>query len=96
MTRRATVEGIGAIGGGVERDEHLPCTIAVIVMPWHARLIDGQLLEVRTTVSVDLGVKIREQASLEQRIVRKINTPYDMCWLILITSVSTAKSNQPA
>jgi hypothetical protein len=50
-------------------------SVAVVVVPWDTRLVDRQLLEVWTAVSVELGVEIREDASLEERVLCEVNAP---------------------
>jgi hypothetical protein len=54
----SAVEGIGAVSGGVQWNKHLSSAIAVIVVPSVTRLIDGELFEVGTAVSVDLRVEV--------------------------------------
>ena len=40
-------------------------SIAIIIMDRDTRPVDGQLFEVRASVSVKLGVKVREETALE-------------------------------
>ncbi len=49
--------------------------LLVIIFPIY-RPIDRQLMEIRTTQTVILGIHIRENPSLQQRIIRKINSRY--------------------
>jgi hypothetical protein len=58
-------------------------SVAVVVVPWDTRLVDRQLLEVWTAVSVELGVEIREDASLEERVLCEVNAPDQVTNLVL-------------
>jgi hypothetical protein len=55
-------------------DHVLPVTIPVVIVNRHSRLIDGELLKVGTSVTVDLCVEVREDAALEQRVFAKVDT----------------------
>lgn len=62
----------------------LASTIAVVIVnrgPWH---IDGQLFKVGATMTIELGIEIGEQSSLEKRIFGKINTSDNMTRLELV------------
>lgn len=39
-------------------DEHLACTVAVIIIHATARPVDGKLLKVGVAVAVELGVEV--------------------------------------
>ena len=56
-------------------DEHLAGAIPVVVVNLNTRRIDGKLFEVRASIPVELRVEVREDASLQERIFRKVNTP---------------------
>lgn len=47
-------------------------------MDGHNRTVDGQLLKVRSSVTVDLRVEVREQTALQQRVLREVNTTNNM------------------
>jgi hypothetical protein len=51
----------------------LASTIAVVVVNGDHRAIDRKLLEVGTAMAVDLGVKIGEDATLQQRVFSEVN-----------------------
>ena len=40
----------------------------------NARLVDGELLEVGSTMTIELGIEIGEQTALEERIICEIDT----------------------
>lgn len=61
----------------------LSSTVAIVVVDRHDWAVDGQLLEVGATVTVDLCVKIREDATLKQRVFCEIDTANDMSRLKL-------------
>lgn len=69
-------------------DEVLAGAVAVVVVDGHRGPVDGELLEVRAAVSVQLGVEIGEDASLEERIFGEVDAPYDVAWLELYGPVS--------
>lgn len=61
-----SLQRVGAVRIGVQRNEHLASTVTVVVVDSNARLVDGQLLKVRATIAVELGVKVAEKTSLLQ------------------------------
>jgi len=69
-------------------DEPLPRTITIIVVDGHAGLVDGDLLEVRSTVAVNLGVDIGEEATLEEGVVGEVDAADNMTWVQLSKWVS--------
>lgn len=46
-------------------NEVLASTVAVVVVDGNNRAVDGELLKVGTSVAVDLGIKVRENATLK-------------------------------
>lgn len=64
----------------------LASTIAVVVVPRDARLVDGKLLEVGATVTVQLRVEVREDAALQERVIREVDTANDVAGLELVYS----------
>ncbi len=52
------VEGIWRIGSCVEMYEVLPSSVSVVVVNINMRSVDGELLEVWSTVAVELGIEI--------------------------------------
>lgn len=79
----AVVERVGRVSSSVKRDVVLASTVTVVVVPWDARLVDGQLLEVGAAVTVQLRVKVRVDAALQKRVVGEINTTNDVAGLEL-------------
>lgn len=61
----------------------LASTVTVVVVPWDARLVDRELLEVGTVVTVQLRVKVRENAALQKRVIGEVNTTDDVAGLEL-------------
>jgi hypothetical protein len=51
-----------------------------------AGLVNGQLLEVGTTVTVQLSVEVGEKTALEERVLGEIDTADDMTGLELRVS----------
>lgn len=64
-------------------DKVLPGSITVIVMDRRQRTVDGELLKVGTTVTVELGIKVRKDTSLQQRIFGKVDTANNVARLEL-------------
>ena len=54
-------------------DKVLAGTIAVVVVDRNDGAVDGQLLEVGAAVTVQLGVEVREETALQQRIVGEVD-----------------------
>jgi hypothetical protein len=52
----------------------------------HAGLVDGDLLKVGAAVTVDLCVEVREQTSLQKRVVGEVDTSDNVADLVLQTS----------
>jgi hypothetical protein len=52
------VEGIGGVGRGVQVDEVLAGTVAVVVVDGDVGTVDGKLFEVGTAVTVELSVEV--------------------------------------
>jgi hypothetical protein len=59
------------------------CSVAVVVVNWCAGTVDGELFEVGTAVTVELGVQIGEETALEEGILGEINAADDMTRLEL-------------
>lgn len=64
--------------------EGFTCTITVVVMDWDARLVNGQLFEVGAAVAVQLGVEVREETALQQRVFGKVDSADDVAGLELV------------
>lgn len=62
----------------------LTSTISVVIVNRGNRAVDRKLLKVGTSVAVDLGIEIGEDAALQQRVVGEVNPTHDMAWLKLI------------
>lgn len=58
-------------------------TVAVVVVDRHTGLVNGQLLKVGTSVTVQLGVQVGEQTALEQRVIGEVDTTDEMTGLEL-------------
>ena len=58
-------------------------TVAVVIVDGDSRTVDGDLLEVGAAMTVELGVKIRIDTALQQRIVGKVHPTYDVARLVL-------------
>lgn len=69
-------------------DEVLAGAVAVVVVDGHRGPVDGELLEVRAAVAVQLGVEIGEDASLEERVLGEVDAPDDVARLKLQGRVS--------
>lgn len=52
-------------------------------MDRHTGLVNGQLLKVGTSVTVQLGVQVGEETALEQRVIGEIDTTDDVAGLEL-------------
>lgn len=65
----------------------LPGAIAVVVVDGHNWPVDWQLLKVGTAVTVDLGIQVREEAALEQRIFGEVDTAHNVTRLELVSLV---------
>lgn len=65
-------------GNGVLVYEVLAGTITVVVVDGNDRAVNGQLLKVGPSVTVDLGIEVREESTLKQRILREVDTTNDV------------------
>ncbi|MNT57705.1 hypothetical protein D3C72_1950940 [compost metagenome] len=54
--------------------------ITLVVVVRRYRPVDRDLVEVRPTQAADLGIGVREQPALQQRVVGKVDTWHDMAW----------------
>lgn len=73
------VEGVFGVGVDVGVDYLLTGAVAVVVVHAVAGAIDRELLEVgRAHVAVDLRVCVGEEASVEERVVREVDTADDV------------------
>lgn len=70
--------------------DNLTGTITVIIIEWHARAVDGQLLKVGAPVAIQLGVEIREQTALKKGVIGEIDTSNDVARLELFFNIRTA------
>lgn len=66
-----------------QRLVRLTSSIPSIRMDGHTGPVNGKLLKVGSAVSIDLRVEIREQSSLQKRVLCKVDTAYNMANLIL-------------
>jgi hypothetical protein len=67
----------------VEVDKVLGGAVAVVVVDWNDWSVDWKLFEVGSTVTIELGIKVGEDATLEEWVFRKIDASYDVAWLEL-------------
>lgn len=81
LLRIALVHGVRGVGVVVRVDEHLAKAITVVVVDLCARAVDGKLLEVGPTVTVELGVEVGEESTLQQRILAEVNAADDVARL---------------
>lgn len=54
-------------------DSVLGNAITVVVVDPSNRTVDGELLKVGTLVTVELGVEVRENAALQQRVLAEVD-----------------------
>lgn len=54
-------------------DEVLSSTIPIVVMNGSTRAVDGQLLKVGASMSVELSVEVREDTALQQRVFSEVD-----------------------
>lgn len=71
----------GLTGIDILVDEALAGTVAVVVVDRYPRHVDGNLLKVGAAVAVQLRVKVREEPSLQQRVLREVNAAHNVAWL---------------
>lgn len=57
--------------------------IAVVIVDWDARLVNGKLLEVWAAVTVKLRVEVGEETALEEGVFSEVNTADDVARLEL-------------
>jgi hypothetical protein len=69
-------------------NEVLASTVAVVVVDGNNRAVDGELLKVGTSMAVDLGIKVREDATLKKRILSEVDTTNNVSRLELRWAVS--------
>lgn len=68
-------------------NEILASSIAIVVVNRNDRPVDGKLLKVGATVSVDLSIQVREDAALQQRVLREVDASHNMARLELLIEV---------
>lgn len=69
-------------------NEVLASSIAVVVVDRNNRSVDRELLEIRASMSVDLRVQVREDTSLQERVLGEINASYNVSRLELYANVN--------
>ena len=57
------------------------CSITVVVVDWRAGAVDRELLEVGTTVAVQLSVEVREETALEEGVLGEVDAADDVARL---------------
>ena len=78
LARRSRVERAGFVVHAPLRHLHLHVPVALLVGEWTFGRVDRQLVEVRRAQTRKLRVEIREQATLQQRIVGEVDARYQM------------------
>lgn len=68
-------------------NEILASSITIVVVNRNDGPVDGELLKVGTAMSVDLSVQVREDAALQQRILREVDASHNMAGLELLIEV---------
>lgn len=79
----AIAHGVGGVGPVVGRDLLLTEAVTVVVVDGLARTVDGDLLEVGTAVTGQLGVQVGEQTALQQGVIGEVNARNDVTGLEL-------------
>lgn len=79
-------------GSSVLMDEVLASSITVIVVNRRQGTVDGELLKVGTAVTVELSIKVRKDASLQQRVVGEVDTANNVSRLELLELVTLSCS----
>lgn len=79
----AIAHGVGCVGPVVGRDLLLTEAVTVVVVNGLARTVDGDLLEVGTAVTGQLGVQVGEQTALQQGVIGEVNARNDVAGLEL-------------
>lgn len=69
-------------------NKHLPSAVTVVIVDAGARPVDGELLEVGVAVAVELGIEVREDAALQQRIFGEVDASDNVPGLELTRAVS--------
>jgi hypothetical protein len=72
----------------IEERTELTGSIAVVVVPWDPRAVDGKLLEVGAIIPVQLSVEIGEDSALKKGIFGKVDSADQMARLELVYSQS--------
>lgn len=70
-------------GSRVLVDKVLSSTVSIIVVDGHHGTVNGQLLKVGAAVTVDLRVKVREDATLQQGVFGKVDASHNVARLEL-------------
>ena len=83
MLGRPVIECVGCVGSSVERDIVLSISVPIIVVNWDSRAINRQLLKIRSTMSAQLGVQVRVDASLQKGVFGEIDSADDVSRLEL-------------
>jgi hypothetical protein len=79
----AAVESIRRVGGDVDWDIVLPCTISVVVVNRNMWTVDWELLEIWPAMAIELGVQIGKDTTLKKGVLREVNAADDVTWLEL-------------
>ncbi len=71
--RAAAAEGVGLVLGAADRDLLLLDAVVLVVVDGDDRAVDGDVREIRAAEAEELGVEVREEPGLQERIVGKID-----------------------
>lgn len=69
------------IGSASRSRLHAHEAVSLVVVWRMKRAVDGNFLEIWTTETSELRVEIREETSLQERIVRKVDAWNDVAWM---------------
>lgn len=83
VIRSISKKSVRRTGYGVLVDDVLASAITVVVVDRNNGPVDGELLKVGATVTVDLGIKIRVDAALKERILGEVDPTNNMTGLEL-------------
>lgn len=72
---------VGLTGILVGVNKVLPGAVTVVVVDRDPRHVDGELFKVGTAVAVKLRIEVREQATLQQRVLAEVNAAHDVAGL---------------
>ena len=81
---RSSVESIGGICGCIERNIVLTSAVSIIIVDCNTGPIDGKLLKIWSSVTIELCIQVGKDAPLEKWIFSKVNAPNNVTRLKLL------------